>query len=1148
MVKARVKVWLYGAIGLLIWILVVWIVVHLLGLGGRESNAIRGTLLLLGVAAISALVYYFLRKITDKEGPQGAKQADDIDVALTTARNRLSAAGSADRSRLGQLPLVLCLGPTGSAKTTTIVRSGLDADLLAGEVFRGDAVMATRVVNLWYGNKTIFLEAGGRLVSEAPRFTRLAKQLQPERLGAVLSAGSQAPRSAVVCLSCEDLVKPGGGETVMTNARELRARLLEVSQKLGIRLPVYVVFTKADRIPCFTDFVRNFSHEEAREVLGVTLPWDSGPAGTYADRTAGRVAVSMQRLVASLAAHRLQFLPRETQPEIACGAYEFAREFRKLVPLATQFLVDLCKPSQLEVSPVLRGYYFSGVRAVIVNEGAQAAPVQQRQADPLRLEATQAFVPALHGPLPGAAPMGPVSRKVPQWVFLGRLFKDVLLKDRVALAATAGGAKVNLLRRVLLASAAAVAVIYILGLFVSFVGNRGLQNRVVNTARNLQGAALPPGNLPEVGTLARLDSMRVVTEQLGTWDREGAPLGLRWGLYRGSSMFPYARRIYFQRFDSLLLTSTLANLVRDLRNLPQTPSDSSPYGPSYDRLKAYLIATTFPDKSTPEFLGPQLSRVWGEVITPGEERNRVAEYQFWFYAAELPRGNPFVMEPDTSAVQHARDYLNRFRNGEQIYLLMQADAAKKGLKPFDFTKQHPEAAAVLDARHVVPAAFTRQGWAFMQDAIKNKIDQYITGEEWVVASAQFSDRDKRDLIKRIRDLYLADYMNHWRAVLAEARLTPISGTADAGRKMLALGGNTSPVLVLINQVSLNTAVDSLLSTAFQPSLTVSPADSVKVVGDKTKPYAQALVGLGTALQTLASAPAAQSEGPTQDARTQTVAAKTAAYTLRAEFNSDPSSAAVGAEVIRLLTEGLPRIEQLLGSAGVNVANKAGADLCAEVNVVLRKRPFNIGGLDATPKDLDNVFQRDKGAIANQLKGPIGLYVVEQGDGYAPRPGSGIRPNPRFFDFLSRAMQFSRAMYPAEGQPGPRFTFTFRPNFTREFSQVTLTVDGRSLTFTPTLLNERGVNWNLNEAAEARVEVTIGGNPQPLPKSGPWALFQLFGAATGWKPNGGKYEAEWTFQHEGRNVSVPFELNFINSAPILNPTWLRGLTCVSQISN
>jgi type VI secretion system protein ImpL len=1143
----RTKIWLFGALGFLVWLVFSWLLGRLLGLSGSDYWILGVGLTLLGGAADAVLVWYFLRELRDQEGPRQPTQADEIDVTFRTAGQRLASARYAEKARLAQLPLVLCLGPTGSGKTTAILRSGLDADLLAGEVLRGDAVVATRVVNLWYSNKAVFLEAGGRLVADAGRFSRLVRHVQPSRLAAVFSAGRQAPRVALVCLSAEDLLKPGGGEQVLTHARELRARLLELSQRLGIRLPVYVVFTKADRIPYFTDFVRNFSNDEAREVLGATLPWDSGPAGTYADRTAARLNTATQRLSGALAAQRLQFLPREVQPEVIYNGYEFAREFRKLLPLATQFLVDLCKPSQLEVSPILRGFYFTGVRPVIVEEGAAApAPQPGRRAEPLRLDATQAFVPAMYGAPQAPAPAaGPVVRKVPQWVFLGRLFRDVILKDRVALAATAGGAKVNLLRRLLLAGAATLAFICTIGLLVSFVANRRLQHQAEAAVQTLAGASLPAGDLASLETLARLDTLRQVTERLGAWQRDGAPLRLRWGLYSGSAIYPSLRAIYFARFDSLLFAQVRGALTRDLRNLPDAPNDSSDYGLSYQLLKAHLVTTAFPDKSTPDFLAPVLAREWSAGHDVSEDRTRLAQDQFAFYAAELPRGNPYPFATDTFAVAHARAFLQQFKGGEQIYQIMQSEAAKApGVKPFDFNRAYPASGQVVVVPYTVPAAFTRAGWNFMQEAFKNT-DRFFQGEEWVLGGERPSERERAELTSRLRARYRDDYTRHWRAMLAQARIAPFGNMADAARKLLLLGGNPSPLLQLVNAVSLNTAVDSqLAATVFQPALVVSPADSTKLIGEKTQPYMQAVVALGTALQNVAAAPPGQSDGPAQEARSQATAAKNAAYTIRLAFNSDPNG--VGNDVVRLLADPLNRVDPMLGNIGVAGLNKAGADFCAGINRVLSKAPFNPAGPPATVSDVNGVFEKGSGAIWNFYNDQLSRYLAPQGDSYGVRPGTSVKINRRFVDFFSRAAQFSRALYP-EGQPGPRVTIGFRPFTSANVPLVTLVIDGQSRMFTQTRTGEQLFNWVASEAQEAHLEAQIGGNAQRLQKSGTWAVFQLFAQATGWKTLGSRYQAQWTFKHEGRDVAVPFELNLQGAAPIFSPDWLRGLSCVGTIA-
>src|SRR6185503_11922020 len=131
-------------------------------------------------------------------------------------------------------------------------------------------------------------------------------------------------------------------------------------------------------------------------------------------------------LYVSLAERRLEFLPREHSPEWIPGAYEFPREFKKLTPLVVDFLREVGRPSELEVSPVLRGYYFTGVQAVLVVETAAAAVMPAGQDDPIR-SATGVFaVPAAWAQAAQQTAPTPGSRRVPRWDFLPRVFREVV--------------------------------------------------------------------------------------------------------------------------------------------------------------------------------------------------------------------------------------------------------------------------------------------------------------------------------------------------------------------------------------------------------------------------------------------------------------------------------------------------------------------------------------------------------------------------------------------------------------------------------------------------------------------------------------------------------------------------------------------------
>src|SRR5690606_2010612 len=135
--------------------------------------------------------------------------------------------------------------------------------------------------------------------------------------------------------------------------------------------------------------------------------------------------------------------------------------------LAVQFLLELTRPSQLAASPFLRGFYFTGVRAVLVGDAAPVPAPAPSPAPTAPLGATSVFNPRAlqaaqaHAPPPGGA------RKIPEWVFLSRIFREVILRDRTAMDITAGGTRVNLLRRALIGAAAGFFLVLAGGFTVS---------------------------------------------------------------------------------------------------------------------------------------------------------------------------------------------------------------------------------------------------------------------------------------------------------------------------------------------------------------------------------------------------------------------------------------------------------------------------------------------------------------------------------------------------------------------------------------------------------------------------------------------------------------------------------------------------------
>jgi type VI secretion system protein ImpL len=123
-------------------------------------------------------------------------------------------------------------------------------------------------------------------------------------------------------------------------------------------VPVYVLFTKLDRLGYFTDFVANLTGPETTQVLGATLPLrdETRQSGVYAEEESRRLTAAFDGLFHSLCDKRPPYLARENDPAKLPAVYEFPREFRKIRNAAVRFMVDLGRPSQLRANPFLRGF------------------------------------------------------------------------------------------------------------------------------------------------------------------------------------------------------------------------------------------------------------------------------------------------------------------------------------------------------------------------------------------------------------------------------------------------------------------------------------------------------------------------------------------------------------------------------------------------------------------------------------------------------------------------------------------------------------------------------------------------------------------------------------------------------------------------
>jgi type VI secretion system protein ImpL len=1110
--------------------------------------------MLVGIAAAITIIVMHLRAKKEKEqqGQETRTAATaELDLMLSDANRKLRTSQQGAKA-LDSMPLLYILGDNGSAKTTTVLRSGLDPELLAGTATLDGDQVQTNVLNLWFTKAAALLEVGASVRPNNALLDRLVHRTRAKAYRSAFGSGA-APRAVIVCVSADQLLVADAGQSLMASARATGTQLREISRILGMPLPVYVIVTKLDRVSHFAEYVRNLSDAEVHQILGVPLPRSEASAGVYAEQASRLLAGVVDGLVYQLGEFRVEMLDRENEPRNVSGVYEFPRELGKLRKNLNQYLVELCKPSQLSANPYLRGFYFTGIRARVVERAVSAPAAVEQRSTPQDAGATQYINLSMGRPAARAAAPAPVmtQARVPQWTFLPRLLPEVILGDRSALTATKQSAPARLFRRILYGTLAFLLALYTIFLIVSYINNAAIERRIQHDASVLPRADATAISMPGLGELRALDDLRQTIAQLDGYQQNGAPLSYRWGLYAGEKLSTQARNVYFDRFRPMLLNPAQSGFVATMRGLPETPAnpnDFSLYNAAYNPLKAYLTTTSNPEKSDPKFLTPVFLQYWiGSRTSVDSEQQDLAKKQIDFYGSELLHHPPYSITTDLVTRDHTRSYLHNFLGVTRVYQAMLSDADKSGTT-IDFNKMYPGSGMYVQDAHVVRGAFSKDGFGFMQKAVQHP-DTYAAGETWVLGDAGGQALSTAVSGSALWSQYSADFLKEWRSFLASARVVPCSGVKDAVTRLNALGAPASPILELFFVVSHNTAVsDPQIKSVFQPAQFLVDANATdKLIGPNSTPYMTALSNLAGAADLASQNPnppdPVAAFAPVQQ---QVVMANGAVQQVSQGFNVD-SQGHTETVVMNLMKAPIECVDK--NKPSVNAATNGGADaMCGPVNRLLAKYPFaNNSSVMATVPEVDGAFAPDTGQVWVARNGPFKAIMTQQGAQFAAVPPNPV--NQRFLSFYNRAFHLSSALYPNNAKSAA-FSFNLRFIPGNGVSSATFVMDGQRI---PQGSNSYTFNWNGTSAQNASLLVD---NLTALPSQGTWSVFQLVRSAQITRTAGG-YRLDYVINNaitvQGHAASgtgggqriATFELSG-PAADFLVPEGFGGAACVRPL--
>jgi type VI secretion system protein ImpL len=185
---------LVSAFFLILSCLLAWLVGPLLGLAGTALLVLRVLLVLLGAAAAAVILFLHFREKRRVTATKDTVGGSDLETLLHDAEKQLATAQRHGPKSLDSLPLLYILGEPNSAKTTAVLKSGFDPELLAGRVYRDQDVIATPVANIWFAQESVFVEAGDAVRKAPALWSRVIRKTRPRTLRSAVGKTAPHPR------------------------------------------------------------------------------------------------------------------------------------------------------------------------------------------------------------------------------------------------------------------------------------------------------------------------------------------------------------------------------------------------------------------------------------------------------------------------------------------------------------------------------------------------------------------------------------------------------------------------------------------------------------------------------------------------------------------------------------------------------------------------------------------------------------------------------------------------------------------------------------------------------------------------------------------------------------------------------------------
>lgn len=1099
----------------------------------------------------------------------GGEDVEELRKRFETALNTLKKARVAEaekgagrfkfgagRQYLYQLPWYLFIGPPGSGKTTALINSGLQFPL-AEQFGKGGirGVGGTRNCDWWFTNEAVLLDTAGRYTTQESNeaadkaewggFLRLLKKFRKK----------QPINGVLLTVSVPDLL--AGESAREVQAAQMRKRLYELHDELGIEFPVYLMVTKADLLAGFNEYFASLTKEDRAQVWGFTMPYAEDGRHDQT-RVRGAYETEFDLLQRRLDDGLPDMLLNEADQTRRSIAYTLPQQFAGLRQALGDLVETVFTESKFGGLPILRGVYFSSG----TQEGTPFDRVLGALGRAFRMES-------------GLAASAPGTGKS---YFLQNLMQKVVFAE----AHLAGrDIKAEKRARILtLAAYAGVALAFFGGMaawVVSYRANSQYLDDVAAQTKSLERDIQSVGktlNDDVVSLLPVLDRAQALasTPKVAVAD---PPLSHTFGLYQGDKMSAIVTSSYLRMLEDALVPRVAQRIENLIRNAPPDNLELA-----YEALKAYLMLHQpehFEGENLTAFVMTDFERGLSREVTK-EQRESLNRHLSNLFNSGRAVVSPIPL--DEALVAQTRQRLAQYSLAQRTFSRLKRKLGKSQLPEFSIAAAGGVQAPLVFARasgkpltEGIPGLFSYRGYHELFSKEVGRAAALLGGEEaWVMGHVEKSAAQKLDeaaqgkIVDEIKRQYMHEYVKQWETYLDDIRLIPSTSLTQSIEVARILSGVDSPLALLVRAVAKETKLikdpsrdTSSLAARAKAELNAARADMASIFGTDVVPGTQPLTekielivdNRFDSLYRLAGPGAAGGQSPLASTLALIndiyVALTATDAALRNGTALPTSDAAIRAKAeagrlpapLRNMIEGLSATGEAQ-AAGV-ARSAVGANLNAAVGDFCRKaiagrypfarnsprdvapddfsRMFSAGGL------MDDFFNRNLAAMVDISKSPWQFRATSAGAPSASVSLTAFQHAATIRDVFFR------------GGPQAQISLDVKPlEIDPNLSSINLDIDGQVIKYSGGQALSQRIVWpGPRGSNHVRMQLSPQeSNASTLVTEGPWAIYRFFDRAQ-LQPGGSPEKLKAVFNLDGRRVVLA-----VSAGSVQNPLRLREM--------